>query len=243
LPAGYTNDLAYIHDAGFGSFARDSAPGLLQFLRRAGLKGGKVVDLGCGSGIWARALCDAGFDVLGFDLSLAMIALARVQAPQAEFRVASFLSADLPPCIAVTAIGEIFSYVFDQLNNRRSLGKLFNRIHKALSPGGLLLFDVAAPGRVPGGGPTRNYREGDDWACMISAEEDRRKNILTRRITSFRKVGDLYRRDQEVHRLQLFRRPELAQVLRRAGFRVRALAGYGRRRFVPGHIGFLARKP
>jgi hypothetical protein len=67
--------------------------------------------------------------------------------------------------------------------------------------------------------------------------------LLTRRITSFRKVGDLYRRDEETHRLRLMRRSELAGQLRGIGFRVRILSSYGPLRFAHGHVGFLARKP
>jgi hypothetical protein len=85
--------------------------------------------------------------------------------------------------------------------------------------------------------------EGKDWAVLVTAEEDRRRGQLTRRITSFRKVGELYRRDEEIHRLRLFRRSELARQLRAVGFRVRTLAGYGPLRFAAGHFGFLARKP
>ena len=59
---GYKKDLAYIHDVGFGDFAKNSAPGLLEIMRRAEINDGLVVDLGCGSGIWARELVDAGYD-------------------------------------------------------------------------------------------------------------------------------------------------------------------------------------
>jgi hypothetical protein len=78
---------------------------------------------------------------------------------------------------------------------------------------------------------------------LVTAEEDRGRALLTRHITSFRKVGELYRRDHEVHRLRLFRWSELAGPLREVGFRVRRLAGYGEMRFAPGLAGFLARKP
>src|SRR5262249_4464567 len=128
-------------------------------------------------------------------------------------------------------------------NTTRALAKLFRRIHDALVPGGLLLFDVAAPGRVPGPGPQRLWREGEDWAVLVEIEENKAKRLLTRRITSFRKVGALYRRDREVHRQRLFERAELTQQLRDAGFRVRTLAGYGSLRFARGLVGFLARKP
>jgi 2-polyprenyl-3-methyl-5-hydroxy-6-metoxy-1,4-benzoquinol methylase len=65
----YEADLAYIHDTGFGEFARNSAPYLLNLFRRNGITEGRVVDLGCGSGIWARELTDSGYQVVGVDLS------------------------------------------------------------------------------------------------------------------------------------------------------------------------------
>ena len=55
----YQQDLAYIHDVGYGDFARNSAPQLLELLAQAGVDEGLVVDLGCGSGIWAAALSKA----------------------------------------------------------------------------------------------------------------------------------------------------------------------------------------
>ncbi len=61
----YKADLAYIHDVGFSQFAQHAAAGLLDILRRARITRGRVVDLGCGSGIWAAELIDAGYDVLG----------------------------------------------------------------------------------------------------------------------------------------------------------------------------------
>jgi len=55
---GYGEDLAYVHDAGFTGYCLNAAPGLLRALKRNGITGGLVVDLGCGSGRWARALLD-----------------------------------------------------------------------------------------------------------------------------------------------------------------------------------------
>ncbi len=239
----YRDDLAYIHDAGFGGFAGAAAPVLLDALRRQGLARGLVIDLGCGSGILAQAVSDAGYDILGIDLSEAMVGLARRRVPRGQFRVESLLKADLPPCVAVAAVGECVSYLFDDSNTKSALAKVFRRIHAALAPGGLFVFDVVEPGRVPGPGPRRAFFEGADWAVLVTSEEDRKRGLLTRRITSFRKVGDLYRRDEEVHRQQLLKRAELAGQLRSIGFRVRIIRGYGPLRFGPGHVGFMARKP
>src|SRR5437879_2542668 len=212
-------------------------------LRQRGLVRGLVVDLGCGSGIWAHELSGAGYDVLGVDQSAAMLAIACKRVPNGEFRHGSFLTVKLPPCVAVTAVGECFNYVFDRRNTTRRLLELFRRVHDALVPGGLFIFDVAGPGRIPGPGIQRKWWEGPEWAVLVAAEEDRRRRILTRRITSFRKIGTLYRRDEEVHRQRLYLPSQMARQLRGCGFRVRTLRGYGEMRFPPGNFGFLARKP
>ena len=103
----YGEDLAYIHDAGHADFALLSAPGILEILARGG--DGLVVDLGCGSGQWARELVDAGYRVIGIDISEAMIELSRKRVPEAEFRVGSLFDADIPPCQAVTAVSEVLA--------------------------------------------------------------------------------------------------------------------------------------
>lgn len=239
----YADDLAYIHDAGFGHWARNAAAFVLQSLCSSGVERGLVVDLGCGSGILAQELTAAGYDVLGIDQSEAMLALARRRAPGARFCHQSLLAADIPPCLAVTAVGECFNYLFDDTHSDQTLAELFGRIHNALLPGGFLTFDADEPGRVPGPGPSRFQAEGPDWAVLATAEEDLSERLLTRRITAFRQVGDFYRRSHEVHRLRLLPRAELSALLQDAGFQVQILAGHGDFLFPPGMVGYLAAKP
>jgi len=238
----YQRDLAYIHDTGFTGFVAKAAPGLLCMLRQNRIHEGLVVDAGCGSGVWARKLSDLGYAVLGIDISASMIGLARKQAPAVKFRAESFFTARLPPCDAVTSIGECVNYAFDPSNGKRALSRFFQRVYDALRPGGVLIFDVVEPGLLPDGTPQRRFLEGPDWAILLEVREDRKSGILTRRISSFRRVGRLYRHSEEIHRLHLFPRAELEAMLSQAGFQVRTLSGYGRLRFAPAHVGFLARK-
>jgi SAM-dependent methyltransferase len=238
----YGADLAYTHDAGFGHFARSAAPVLLEALGPPGPDPGLVIELGCGSGIMAAEVAAAGYPILGYDISAAMVALARKRVPQGRFRRQSLWSAELPSCRAVASIGECFNYLFDTANTSEALAQLFRRVHQALVPGGVFLFDVAEPGRIPEG-RRQQYRLADDWAVLVDVEEDRGQRVLTRRIATFRRVGKHYRRDYEVHRLRLLPGAELAQELRDIGFRVRMLRGYGAFRFPPGYVGLLARKP
>ena len=240
-PPAYGDDLAYVHDVGFGGFAEGAAPGLLGILRKARIRDGRLVDLGCGSGIWAKHLADAGYQLVGVDISAAMIELARRRAPGAEFHVDSFLTFKFPRSRAITALGEVLCYQFDAANSSRALSRLFRRAHDSLEPGGLLVFDVAEVGLDQDRAPT--CREGADWACLIRFQYDARREQLTRHIVTFRKVAALYRRSEEIHRLQLYRRNDVAKMLRGAGFRVRPVRRYGDYRLPPGRVAFIARKP
>lgn len=240
MPRGYRPDLAYIHDVGYGDFALSATPGLLALLRRNGVTDGLVIDLGCGSGLWARELCDAGYRVLGIDQSAAMLTIARQRVPEAEFRKASLFTARLPQCDAVTSLGECVNFLLDPMNNLTTLAKLFERVYDVLRPGGVFIFDVYEPNRFPGPRVCQAHRVGDDWAVLVRAEET--DTVLIRHITAFRRVGSLYRRSEEVHRLRLYPRDDLLRELRSAGFRVRTLRRFGEYRLSAARVAFVARK-
>lgn len=241
IAVGYDRDLAYIHHAGFEDYARGASPGLLGILRRAGIRDGLVVDLGCGSGIWARALTSAGYGVLGIDISRAMIALARETAPDARFRVGSLLSAELPACRAVTSIGECVNYLFDSRHGRAARVGFFRRVYQALSSGGVFVFDFAEPARAPDS-PRRFWSEGPDWVALVETSGNRRRRRLTRRIVSFRRVGRTFRRREENHVLELYEASALISELVRVGFEVEQLARYGRFPLLPGMAALVGRK-
>ena len=238
----YKEDLAFIHDVGYGDFALGSAPGILEILDRCEIRRGLVVDLGCGSGLWARELTRAGYRVFGVDISEAMIDIARRRVPDAEFQVSSLFEADIPPCDAVTSLGEVLNYLFDPDTARQTLVRLFRRVHDALTPGGVFVFDVAEPGQLTPETTAKGFSEGEGWLVLVEKEEDREWGTLTRRIISFRKVGELYRRAVEVHRQRLYKATDVAEELRQVGFGVQTMRSYGRYRLPRAHAAFVARK-
>ena len=238
----YQDDLAYIHDVGFDFFARGAAPGVIQIFRRHGINDGLVIDLGCGSGIWAAELIRAGYDVLGVEQSKAMIRLARKKAPRAKFIQASFLDVKLPACDAVTSLGECLCYLFDAKNDPKELAKLFGRVYEALRPGGLFIFDIAQPGQIKKNDRVRNFA-GPDWTILREADEDRERMVLTRRMTVFRQTGKLYRRSEETHLLRLYWGADLTRTLRDVGFSARMLRAYGKYPLTGNRVALLARKP
>jgi SAM-dependent methyltransferase len=239
----YGHDLAYVHDAAFGELARGAARTLLRQLQRAGIDRGLVVDLGAGSGITAAMLSDAGYDVLGVELSGDMVEIARCRAPAARFLQASLLDADLPAAVAVTAVGECLNYAADPRAGREQVAQLFARVHRALRPGGVFLLDVAEPGRERRT-PQRAWSEGPDWLLCLEATEESDPPLLHRRITTFRQSPGGWRRSDELHTLRLYPHEDVRDDLTSAGFRSQLRAGYGRAwRFRRGHAGILATKP
>lgn len=238
----YKEDLAYIHDVGFGDWAIASAPGILKMLAEAQLQHGLIVDLGCGSGLSARAFVNSGYRVLGIDISEEMLKIARTRVPEADFRLGSVFEVELPSCHAVTAIGECFNYLFDDRNDRPQRLQLFERIYQALIPGGIFVFDVVEAGQVEPETPTRSFTEGEDWTVLVEKIEDRKRAILTRRIITFRQVGDVYRRDEEVHIQRLYDAEAIASELRQIGFQVRILHHYGEYELPKARAALVARK-
>lgn len=236
----YRPDLAAIHDAGFDQLATGAARTLTGMLARNGIDRGRVVDLGCGSGTTARILADAGHDVIGIDTSPAFIELARARVPEGRFDVASFVDMEFPACVAVCAIGEVLNYTFDARNDEKTRPGLFARAFAALDPGGLFLLDVAGPDRAPDR-PARTFARDRDWAVLVevSAQDDG----LTRRITTFRRSGKLFRRDDETHSLKLVPPETIEAELRHGGFDVERLDAYDDTRLPPGLHAFAARKP
>jgi SAM-dependent methyltransferase len=248
----YSADLAYIHDVGFGAYARRAAPEIVRLLRSRGLRRGRVVEFGCGGGTLAQHLIAAGYEVIGIDISREMLRLARARAPAAVFRVGSLATATIPRCSAIIAIGEVVSYVAAKFRKREKeatktrkheteLGRFFERAFNALLPGGLLVFDFmeSAAGRTY----EQKTRAGRDWAIELSADVNGSGRLLTRRITTVRKLGRKYRRSHEIHQIRIYPRQQLFGALARVGFDVTIRRSLGRVRLIKSDVIVIAFKP
>jgi SAM-dependent methyltransferase len=235
----YGADQAAIHHADFGAVAARAGQHLLSIIDPPGT----VIDLGCGSGILAAIVSDVGFDVRGYDLSAAMIDLARVNAPKATFEQRAALDVELPSgTAAVTAIGEVANYLTDP---RDDLTTLVTRVYDCLRPGGVFLFDLATPGRGGAAGERWALHERGDYAMFVHVVES--EGRLDRHMTTFRESQPgLYRRSQEHHVLSLKAVDEVRTILEGAGFAVTTQADYPgepKSPELPGWCVFEARKP
>ncbi|TWU07222.1 dTDP-3-amino-3,4,6-trideoxy-alpha-D-glucopyranose [Symmachiella macrocystis] len=235
----YRDDLAEIHVDGYGFHWTGAADSILEWFSQYGICSGKVVDLGCGGGQWLAHLDEHGYETYGIDVSESMIRIASRNAPNSELQCGSFADVAIPKCDAVTSLGEPLNY----LNSRRAMQRTLRKVFAALRPGGVFIFDVRHPAKGAVA-PQSPHRISEDWCCLAHIEEDFRKNLLTRHITTFRRQKDgKYHRDTEVHRLKVFSRSDVSAWLRATGFRVRTKTAYGTYQLSKRQSIFICRKP
>lgn len=208
---------------------------LLRALRPA--PGARILDVPCGYGRHASALARRGFQVVGVDLSRAMIAEARRRF--AEGPRLAFVRADMRRIAfrgefdAVVNLYTSFGY-FTPAQNQAVL----RRLARALRPGGTLLIDHRDPVYDETLPRRPWYRAGAKRFIL----EDRRFDRRTRITESTQLVvatGPRLIRQRRL-RFQEFSLPEWRRMLGRAGLRFRsAYSGYDGRRYRPGATGRL----
>jgi SAM-dependent methyltransferase len=145
----YQRDLALIHDRGYGLHGDRCAPGILDLL--APVRGGLVLELGCGSGALTRHLLAAGLRVVATDASPDMLDLARAALGEsADLRQLTVPGDPLPPADAVVSAGHVLSYLPDAAAIETALAAAAG----ALRPGGVLAVDILDLdyGRIRAGG-------------------------------------------------------------------------------------------
>jgi len=237
-PAPYESDLAYIQDRHFSQFAKQSTAQIVGSLKQSPVPVVTVTDIGCGAGASTRALIEAGFQVIAVEPSAALLKVARAKAPGANFVQATAYDVELPPCDAVLALGEPLTYHAPGSDAVSALRGFFRTAHSALSPKGLLTFDLIVSGRECLA--LKTWSTGDDWALLVQVTEDHESSRLTREITTFRRRGATYRRRQERHSIRVFHEREITAMLEACGFDVEVDSRYGSVELLPRRRAFFA---
>ena len=141
--------------------------------------------------------------------------------PAPPSRSGSAHDAAIPPAVAVTALGEVLNYATDTRAGFDAIAQLARRVHDALAPGGVFVFDIATHGR----GTYERFHRGDGWALGMQSRED--GDTLERDISIFARADDgSYQRFDELHVLRLYDASAVAQLLDATGFAVEVREGY-----------------
>lgn len=224
----YGASLAGIHAAGYTARLRPAYPFLLDLVRRTG-PAPVLHDLGCGDGDWLAAARDAGLPCSGSDLSPAFVALARARG--LSVTEAAARTAPWPPgTTAITALGEVLSYLHD---DAPSLWDVARHAARDLPKGGALIADLIGPEVAKG----RHGSSGDGW--QLTSEVTVADGILTRHMT-VSETGQPPR--ATVHRQAVVDPDEVVARLTDLGFTVDLLPAYGEVPHLPGRFAIQARR-
>jgi SAM-dependent methyltransferase len=226
----FQHDLALVHARGFGQHADRCAPGLLDLL--APVRGGLVVEVGCGAGALTRHLLAAGHRVIATDASAAMLELARAAlGGEADLRRLTLPDDPLPAADAIVSVGHVVSYLPDAAAIDRALVAMA----EALRPGGVLAIDICDLefGRIRAGDANRGLA-GPDWA-VITEFSAPAPEVFVRDITTFVPDGTgAWRRGRERHENVLVDTSLIPALLGRYGVAATVGTAFGAAELPPG---------
>lgn len=105
--------------------------------------GSLLCELGCGTGSMTRRLAEAGYDMIGIDLSEEMLDVARYDHPECESDIL-YLNQDMREFELYGTVAAVVSLCdsMNYLTSEEDLLKVFRLVNNYLDPGGYFIFDM-----------------------------------------------------------------------------------------------------
>jgi SAM-dependent methyltransferase len=184
--------------------------------------GATILDLACGTGRHAVELASRGYQVVGFDLSLAMLARASDEAQDRKQKI-NFVQGDMREMTFEETFDGVFSWntsfgYFDEEKNAAVIAK----VHRALKKGGQFLLDVVNRDNLVRQAPSLAWFEGDGCICMDEMQID----FITSRMKVKRTLMMDDGRTKEIeYSIRVYSLHELGKMLHDNGFRVAEVSG------------------
>lgn len=120
-------------------------------------KGARILDLGCGPGLYAERFAAGGFQVTGVDWSEVSIGYARSRRSTARYVLGDYRRVPLAEKFDAVLLIYLDLGTFPPEDVRLIL----ERVHAWLVPGGVFIFDVATPARRAGSEGRRDWGVAD----------------------------------------------------------------------------------
>ena len=181
-------------------------------------RGTSVLDVCCGSGHVTKELAARGYKITGIDASGALIAQARNDLPEVDFRVQDVRS------IGLEGRYEAALSTFDSLNHVLSLDELrlvLEGIHRVLVPGALFVFDMNVERAYLSEQRRWTVSLGEESVGLVRGTYDRAEKKASTEIIWFRKTGsdNLWEQHRSIVEQRCYPQEAILGALSEAGFR------------------------
>lgn len=190
-----------------------------ELLAQSGLHPHSVLDLACGTGSMSLRLAQAGYQVIGADLSEEMLTMAFDKAVELDSRPI-FICQSMERLHLPAPVDWIFCGL-DSINylvNPADCRETFRRVFQSLKPGGVFLFDVNTPEKLKAMDGQVFLDEDADVYCVWRSEYEPEERICYYGMDLFQRRGALWQRSFEEHREYAYELDEIQMYLRQAGF-------------------------
>ena len=182
-----------------------------------------VVDLGCGTGTLTELMYQKGYDMIGVDVSEAMLNIALKKKEKSGSEIL-YLQQDMRELELYGTVGTVFS-VCDSLNyilEEEELQYIFSMVNNYLFPGGIFIFDFNTDYKyreVIGETTIAENREDCSfiWENFYDPEEEINEYDLT---VFVREEGESFRRFTETHFQRGYTVGQMLALVERAGMTV-----------------------
>ena len=188
-----------------------------------------VLDLGCGTGAMTFALHGRGYDMIGVDLSVDMLSVAREECYDREISDILWLLQDMRSFELYGTVGATVCCLdgINHLTGKGDIDNCFRTVHNYLDPDGLFIFDVNTPHKFESFYADKDYILEDEGVTVCWQNEyDKKKGLCNFYLSVFEELENgLWQRSDEVVRERCYTREELSSALERAGFEILGFFG------------------
>ncbi|MEW5988497.1 MAG: methyltransferase domain-containing protein [Chloroflexota bacterium] len=178
-----------------------------------------ILDLACGTGNLTFPLAELGYQVVGLDVCPEMLAVAEAKAAT-NGRSVTFVCQDMRQPYQGGSVDAVTCF-FGGLNYADSpaaLRQTFTAVHKALKPGGLLVFELFSPEKLRAMHNGLRAADYGDFYVVSQSQIDEASHVVQRVTYFLRQADGSYRREEEEHHLQIHTQADLEQALAETGF-------------------------
>ncbi len=199
-------------------------PGLASYvaalLTRAGVSGGILLDLACGTGTLSFALAEMGYDVIGADSSEEMLMQAqqKLYSGERSKNPPQFIHQDMR---SLDLFGTIRACVSTQdsinhITDPEELLGVFRRVSLFMEPGGAFVFDTNTRRKFDRMDGSAFVDEDESALCLwrVAGNGD----LYEYTVDVFERSGRLWRRGSEVFFERYYDTDLVCRLLKEAGF-------------------------